>query len=293
MFRRWLLCGSVVATALVAAGGAGAADTLCTGALGSVTVVGNVSAGPGCDLTGTTVIGNVKVGQGGSLFIGAAAKISGNVQSKGATFVHIATEGGSVGGNVQISNTTEYTFVDFTSVGGNIDVSNSNAWVWVGRLNVGGNVKLRNNTGSSGGNGIVVVSGSTVRGNVDLSNNTASGSDNNQIGVEFSSSTPEAHYGTGFTGAIGGNVSVQGNTATGGSLTNEVYVVLTKVGGNLDVHRNSASGPPGAVTDTPVEGNTVRNNLSCKGNTPPASVVYGYWGLDNTAAKKTGECASL
>jgi hypothetical protein len=82
-----------------------AKDTSCTGALGPVTIYGNVSAGAGCDLSNTTVYGNVTVTPGGSLFVapGSTTTINGNLTSTEATI--IAIEAGTIGGNLEIDGT--------------------------------------------------------------------------------------------------------------------------------------------------------------------------------------------
>jgi hypothetical protein len=243
---------------------AAAADTPCTGAL-TGTINGNVSAGPGCDLSGVTMVkGNVKVNPGGSLTIafGSSTAITGNVQSQGATLISIFA--GSIGGNVEIQNGVANVLVVFATVGGNVQV--------------------HNNAGSfsSGMSGIVDVAENTVKGNVEVHNNSATGSSFNVIQV--------AGNGPAFVGSIGGNVQVHDNHATGGTAANTVNDFQNLVGGNLEVHNNTATGPSGSFNATDVSGNTVKNNLDCHNDTPAATdAIAGV----NTAASKKGECASL
>lgn len=283
MVRRCLSLVLVLAASLAAADAAGASDTPCTEALGAVTVNGNVSAGAGCDLSGTTVNGNVTVNPGGSLTVTSPATITGNVRSKGATTIFVLLA--SVGGNVQIDGTTGQSFVGFGTVGGNVEIKNSAAFLEVGAETVGGNVHLHHNTGSFYGVGVVAVGGSTVHGNVEVHDNSATGSFFNAILVGIDPELP------GYASSVDGNLKIHNNQAAGGSYENGVFAAVNGVGGNLEVHNNTATGASGSIILVDVGGNTVTNNLSCKKNTPAASDAFGFG--PNTAAKKTGECANL
>jgi hypothetical protein len=266
--RRMLLAAvAPLALAVLALGAttAAAADTPCTGAL-TGTINGNVSAGPGCDLSGVTMVrGNVKVNPGGSLTIafGSSTAITGNVQSQGATLISIFA--GSIGGNVEIQNGVANVLVVFATVGGNVQV--------------------HNNAGSfsSGMFGIVDVAENTVKGNVEVHNNSATGSSFNLIQVAGNGPVYGAF-------SIGGNLQVHDNQATGGTSVNEVNDFQNLVGGNLEVHNNAATGPSGSFNATDVSGNTVKNNLDCHNDTPAATDTFT--GV-NTAKQKKGECASL
>ena len=116
------------------------------GALGAVTVNGNVSAGAGCDLSGTAVNGNVTVNPGGSLTVTSPATITGNLRSKGATTIFVLFA--SVGGNVQIDGTAGQSFVGFRHGRWEPrDQEQRLAFLEVGAETVGGNVHLHHNSG--------------------------------------------------------------------------------------------------------------------------------------------------
>jgi hypothetical protein len=95
-----------VAAALLTAGIAAAGDTSCTGALGAVTVNGNlnVPAGASCTLTGTHVTGNVTVKQGPGDY---------------PALVNLTTTGATIDGNVQVQRGGTSSLESSTVVGGN------------------------------------------------------------------------------------------------------------------------------------------------------------------------------
>jgi hypothetical protein len=275
MARRVLVAATTLLTLGVLVAGASVAwaggPTRCEGPEGPITIKGNVTAGPGCDLSGTTVEGNVRVEPGGSLKTeeGTETTITGNVLSNKATEI-VLKAGGEIGGNVQIQGTTGESLIEHGKVGRNITIRSSIASrLEVRNESVGGNVQLLNNTGT--GSGVhVVVGASTVGGNVLVINNTLTGTERNEVGA--------------FETEIAGNLQVHNNSATGASEANEVFAELTQVGANLDVHNNTAEGPGSKVL---VLKNTVTNNLACHNDKPPAS------GGGNTAKHKTGECELL
>ncbi len=273
------------------------------------TINGDVSAGPGCDLSAVTLVkGDVDVNPGGSLRIafGSSITITGSVKSKKATSIDI--EAGSIGGDVQIEGTTaagpnEQTFLGYGTVKGNVDIHQSTAYVKVVSETVGRDVRVHDNTGSnSDGDGIVQVSQSTVHGNVDVGKNSLTGFDTNFVSI-FNG--PQANgsidgdlhvHDNSVTGGsfnqvqtyfngVGGNVDVDKNTARG-SGDNEVQTYQNSVNGGLDVDNNTAAGGSTNVVD--VSGNTVRKELDCRHNVPHAT-----GGANTAGKKKKGECASL
>jgi hypothetical protein len=258
------------------------AATTCKEQTLSGEIKGNVSAGPGCKLSAATVKGNVTVEPAGSLGTRNEVNITGNVTSNKATEI-ILEATGSIGGNVQIKGTTGESVVKSGKAKGNVEIERSLAALAVAHESVGGNVQLTNNTGSGGGGteGAVVVFHSTVAGAVMIHHNALDGTVKNEVGA-FRNEPPE--------GLIGGNLQVFNNTAKGGSELNEVFAETSQVGGNLEVHNNIAEGPAGSINAVQVGGNTVKNNLACMNDKPPATDTFHG---ENQAKKKTGECANL
>jgi hypothetical protein len=169
MKRIWQLIGLAVAVcgvaALLGTASASGASSNCTGTVGAVTLNGNVTAGPGCDLEGTTVTGNVSVKAGGSLTTNGAS-IGGNleIQNNGAANSICNT---SIGGNLLIHNNSGTTSVGYpsppcygNSVSGNTDIHNNSGQVTIAHTDVGGNLDCHENSpAASTGNG-----GNTVGG---------------------------------------------------------------------------------------------------------------------------------
>src|SRR5262245_63817248 len=107
MRRALVTAASLGVLAAAAAGAAAAPATTCNSSTSlSGTINGDVSAGPGCDLSGvTSVRGSVRVVPGGSLTIafGSSISIKGELTSWKAAFIDV--EGGSIAGNVRIEAT--------------------------------------------------------------------------------------------------------------------------------------------------------------------------------------------
>src|SRR5438067_480448 len=144
--KRFVLLGfallAVVGVLAATASASAAGDTACTGALGAVTVDGNliVPAGAVCLLTGThvtgnvtaeqgspsavlrirgaTIDGNVQVQQGANSVIGFSTVVGGNYQCEQCRFadVHVST----INGNYQDNSLTEGVFADGNTIGGNL-----------------------------------------------------------------------------------------------------------------------------------------------------------------------------
>jgi hypothetical protein len=135
--------GVLVSLALMAAP-SWAASIRCTGPLGAVEIKGDISAGAGCDLSGTTVRGNVTVDPGGSLStkVGSTTVITGNVESSKATLIELQGNT-SVGGGLQLTGTTELIFLRFGKVSGNVDIEDGVAAVVLREHEaVGGNLQI-------------------------------------------------------------------------------------------------------------------------------------------------------
>ena len=295
-----LLAVGVFVVSAASAGG----STRCEGAEGPVTITGDVTAGPGCNLWGTTVEGNVTVEPGGSPTTreGTTTVITDNVQSSKATFIELEGKT-SIGGNLQLTGTTQHIEIFFGTVKGNIEIQNGIAYLSVKKETIDGNVQLQNNTGRSPvtGEGDVDIADSTVGGNVQLSNNSLTGSP--------SASVPESVLFAQHD-SVGGNVQVDNNSLTGNA-RNEVVVAFSSVHGNVQVHNNSlreGSARYVKVVENSVEanvevnnnieqlpgeiqvfGNSVTNNLQCQDNEPPPADL----GKPNKAKQKQGQCETL
>jgi hypothetical protein len=275
--RRLILLG-FAAFAVLALGAttAGAGATTCTNGSLTGTVNGNISAGPGCDLSNVTMVnGNVTVNPGGSLTVanGSTTAITGNVKSKGATSIDI--EGGSIAGYVRIQGTTALTLVAFGTVGGDVEIQGGVANLETFYETIGGSLLVHDNSGAiqNGATGEFGLVGGTVKGNVDVYNNSGTGTLQNQIIVQSVS--------------IAGNLKVRANQVTGGgaSQNNEIDTQFNVVGGKLVVSKNTATG--GGYTWVDVSANTVTNTLNCRNNTPAPTDEYG----PNSAQQKIGQCA--
>jgi hypothetical protein len=286
--------------------------TRCTGPEGPVTIKGNVTAGPGCNLSGTTVEGNVTVEPGGNLTTepGTTTVITGNVQGNKATLIQLEGKT-SIGANLQLTGTTERIEILSGTVKGNVQINSGIAFLTVENENIAGNVQLQNNTGGFG----LDVNGSTIGGNVQLSNNSLSDlvtvlfvigdsvGGNVQVGNN-SLSGPELNFVFVNSVSVHGNAQVYNNSLTGGlpalevqedlveaniRVTNnteeapgELFVFTNTVKDNLQVNGNKSS------SNNVVE-NTVTTSLQCQNNEPPPTDL----GVPNKAKLKQGQCVSL
>jgi hypothetical protein len=148
--------------------------TTCTGALGAVTVSGDLGVPPGaaCVLDGTTVTGNVTVR--GSL-VAIFVQISGNLIGIDARSLQLSAS--TVGGNViAVQTTGGPNHLCDSTIGGNVIVQGSSSSAFwnigyvcdSGALTVGGNLTFQNNQGGG------FISGNTIGGNLDCHNNDPS-----------------------------------------------------------------------------------------------------------------------
>jgi probable HAF family extracellular repeat protein len=138
------------------------------------------------------------------------------------------------------------------TVDGNVQVQGRTAFS-IGYAAIGGNLQIQN---VMAGATASQVCGTSMKGNLQLQNSGAPA----LIGAAPSCAGNQ----------IGGNLSVQCNTAT-------TVIGGNTVTGNLQDQINTAP--------TQVSGNTVQGNLQCQGN---SSITGGA----NTAAKKQGQCAA-
>jgi hypothetical protein len=299
--------GVVLAALLAfATPGAAAGATSCTGALGAVTIDGDVSAGAGCDLSNTTVNGSVTVNPGGSLTIapGSTTTITGNVTSTDATSVLI---------QLKAQDATTYTG-DNVTIGGNVDVSGTTGTtagiepgnhhvvsVWC-IAKVGGNVRINGtaygeqsvhgtvngNVTIEGGTAYAFVTNAVVGGNVFQLDHTGANAAGTLAVVAV------------FNDHVHGNVVIQDNslTATGAGSDNVIEAIANNptgfafppppgagIDGNLIVQDNTLT-KAGASFDEAID-NPVGGNLLMQGNTvtgPAGSFVADQYVASNTVS---------
>jgi hypothetical protein len=121
--RRFVFAGLVTALAvLVAAPGAYAETTKCTGTFNGTVTLDNVKVprDATCTLTGTRVKGNIKVGSGATL-IATNVKVGGNIQGKESTLIRVNGTTSKVGGNVQ-AREAENVILTNVKVGGAVQL---------------------------------------------------------------------------------------------------------------------------------------------------------------------------
>ena len=182
------------------------------------------------------------------------------------------TYNGTFKGNITVSNGQDCSFVgggvtgNVTVTGGNLALSNATVGNNVqinggGSFSIGPSVKIKGNLqiqNIPAGPGQNQVCGSTVSGDLQFQNNGTA--------VQIGSSSPTCPGNT-----IGGNLTIQGNTAA-------TVIFGNSIGGNLQDQNNTAA--------TQVSNNTVGNNLQCQSNTTIS-------GGGNTAHQKQGQCAGF
>lgn len=241
------LCASV---ALVFGSSVASGGTFnCTGAA-PATVNGNLSAGPGCTLSGTHVTGNVSVTPTGSL----------------------TANGATIDGNVEIQNNSGTNSICGTTIGGNLQVHNNTGSTTIGHhcgaVTVGGNVEIHNNSGQN------TISNTTTHGNLDCHNNspaTSLGSGGNTAGGNTS-------------GECGTTSKTVRCKASGCSLTvsnGNTSVTVTVPGGGSSGNLTVTLSPPPANDGCNEEGNpdpsgslvTVNPPGGYGGSTPDNSIL--------------------
>jgi dienelactone hydrolase len=156
---------------------------------------------------------------------------TGNVTANGGS---LTLTGATVQGNVQVNGGDNVSIGPYTSINGNLMIHNMPA-----------------------GGPMSQICGATVQGNLQFQNNASAV----EIGAASSCSG----------NVIGGNLQVQGNTAS-------TIIFGNAVTGNLQDQNNTAG--------TQVLGNQVGKNLQCQNN---SSITGG----GNTAKQKQGQCANF
>jgi len=269
------------------------------------------------DLQESYVNGDVTVRAGGVFFEEEGSEITGNVvATPGALRVELAfdqvdgnvhvdgaqgevyLEGTNVLGGVSIDNSSGVTFVDGATIGQSVSLDNLHGNIpTLSWSSVGGSVLVEN----SGGAGLYVDDNYPIGGDLQVRNNTATGQygisvDDNSTGGSVSVHNNLVNAPTvgvldvSRNSTAGGNLAIYNNHVVGAGSSNTVSADSNTVSGSASVYGNKASGPAGAANTVDVSGNTISQTLDCRGNKPPATdTIFGA----NTAAVKTGECASF
>jgi hypothetical protein len=272
--RRASVVAAVVATGLLCAASPALAqedeDTICTGALGPVTVEGDliVPEGQVCDLAGTQVRGNTKVDTGAELYAEQAqlrgnlivdptayadlfqssvgrdvrlfrslglstedSSIDGNIESYASDFIDLF--GGSIDGNLVARGGETAVFGEALDVGGNL-LAEHNDYFDLYDSEVNGNFTVRSTTSGS------IFCGNTLNGNSEFRRNM----------TLLTIGSPDQ--------------ACDGNT----------------VNGNIFVINNEA--------EAEISDNDVSGNLSCRGNQPPPT-----GGGNRVEGNSEGQCRAF
>jgi hypothetical protein len=241
----------IAGTLLLAAPSAQAAqDTVCVGALGPVTVPGDliVPEGQVCDLAGTRVSGNTKVEDGGELYA-EQASLRSNVTADPGAYVELGET--TVGGSVRLNESLGLSSEDST-IGGNIESRDADFIDLFGG-------SIRGNLDARGGPTAVFAEALDARGNLAA------------VGVDYFDL---------YDSEVRGNFSVRntqsgsifcGNTLAGNPEFIGNMTLLTigspaqacdgnTVSGNVIVRDNQA--------EAEISDNDIAGNLQCSGNVP-------------------------
>ncbi len=163
-----------LATNLVLPAASRAADTICTGAIGAVTVDNLiVPDNATCTLNKTRVNGGVELGLNSSLTARGVA-IVGNVQGDAARTVTITQAGpltsptrSQIGGNVELQNNSGVVTINAgTQVGGDIELKKGVAATINATSGIAGDVIIEEHTG------LLKINTNSVRGSVQINKNT-------------------------------------------------------------------------------------------------------------------------
>ncbi len=232
-----------------------------------------LQSGSSCDGTyNGNFNGNLTVMNGQACIL-VGSSVTGNITLNGGS---LAISYSAIGGNVQVQGGGIFSIGPSTAIGGNLQIQN---------IPVG--------TGQS------QICGTTVRGDLQIQNDAAP--------VLIGAAAPASCAGN----QVGGNLTIQSNTATVSAVGNTVSNNLTVqnnsaattingnfVTGNLQDQNNTAATTingnivTGNLQDqnntagTEVFGNIVGNNLQCQQNSPIT-------GGGNAAGQKQGQCTAF
>jgi len=267
---RTSLVAALVATGLLAAAStAQAAEEHCVGAIGPVTIPGNlvVPAGQVCDLAGTRVLGNTFVEPAAELYA-EQADLRGNLAVAGGGYADLFES--TVAGTLKLTESLGVS-MENSSVG-NLD-SRGSDFIDVFSGTIPGNLKAR------GGSTAVFAEGVAVGGNLEAT------------GVDYFDLYDSLVNGSFYVRNTQSGSIFCGNTLNGDSVFTNNRTLLTigspdqacdgnRVNGNVVVDRNEAAAE--------ISDNDVSGNLTCRGNTPPP-----VGGGNRVEGNKEGQCLAL
>jgi hypothetical protein len=188
----------------------------------------------------------------GAVCILTGAQVKGNVLVK--TEGTLMSRASTIVGNVQGPQVRQILLQFQTQVGGDVHIKGANPGTLNGfdiNVRVGGDAQLEENQGR------VFVDAAFVEGDLEVRKNITQG----LLEVEFNT--------------VGGNIKVEDNVIQSPS---SMSVLGNRVTGNLQVFKNTGTGPKQVVS------NTVRENLQCFENDPL------FIGGPNAAQKREGQC---
>ena len=242
----------VLAGLLAGASPALADDTICTGAVGPVTVPGNliVPEGQVCELAGTRVLGNTKVEESAELYA-EQAQLLGNVTDVDPGG-YVGLFESRVGGNVRLNESLGVSS-EASTIGGNIE-SWAADFIDLFGVSIGGDVSARGGETAVFGEDLEVGGDLIAEENdyFDLYDSVVNGSfyvRSTQSGSIFCGNT------------LNGNPEFTGNMTllTIGSPVQACDG--NRVNGNIIVVNNQAAAQ--------ISDNDVNGNLVCRANVPP------------------------
>jgi hypothetical protein len=227
------------------------------------TILGDVTAGPGCNLSFTTVTGTVTVARGGSLVVykDAPVGITGNLMSKGATFVDV--QAGWIGGDVRIEGTTGVTGGG-SRLGLGADGLNCTTLRGSGRwpmIVVDGDVVIRKAVG-----GRVYIESADIGGDVRVHDNVVDSS-NGAGGVDGVLSVMEI-----CENRIEGGAVVRDNLVSTSNV-NVLYIHGNEFSTDLHVNDNAVELPGAFLNDLAIFSNVIGRGVRVNENTAAGSSV--------------------
>jgi hypothetical protein len=152
--------------ALFAFAAPAAADTVCRGTIGAVSIDDDVIVPPGasCTLDRTRVDGNVLVGPDARLTTDGA-RINGNIQDDNNRAGQVTIRRTFVGGNVQLEQGSGATVTD-SSIDGDLQWESNRSAFRAEYNEIGGNLQANQNTGG------LTISSNRIDGNLQCQSNT-------------------------------------------------------------------------------------------------------------------------
>ena len=142
----------------------GAEERRCTGRIGATTVDNvRVPSGRSCTLEGTRVKGSVYVSGGGTLRV-VSARIVGNIQSEGHSYVRVSGST-TVGGSIQLKQGGAFS-IDSARVTGSIQVTSNSGRSKIARNSVNADIQVFLHSGG------IAIGSNRVDGNLQCKENS-------------------------------------------------------------------------------------------------------------------------